>query len=393
MSKYYNNKLFLFFIIFPFFNPTALKYIPALSGIYDIIQVWKLLSILVIIVSYFLRRKVSTVIGLIILFEVASMATSFANGVFYSKIITDALLYVGISMLTEIALYVNFKRFYKMFFANAFWFGVANFVLCLLYPDGLRMATLYTKWENPLYLLTIDNGMIKELIPVLLMAYLGKLCLDNRKEKQKIDLYFYAAQAICLVTLLIVGSATGLIIYTAITISMVCANFKVKWRIPYKVLLAILVAFMVIVVIAGSDLKIVSIIAGAFGREGNFTGRTLLWTLAIDMIQERPFIGYGYTAGSLEVWGGTFSSHNIFLELALQGGIIYLSLFVILIMYALKRNRKATVCYSNTMSVAIFSYLLVGLMETGLTPFLFVFIVLACYPDFNTDAQMKRITF
>lgn len=46
--KINKTNLGLFFLLFPYFNPTGLKYIPALASVYDAIQLWKLCACLYI---------------------------------------------------------------------------------------------------------------------------------------------------------------------------------------------------------------------------------------------------------------------------------------------------------------------------------------------------------
>lgn len=396
LSRLYRNSFFLFGILFPFFNPMSIKYIPSLVPVYDVIQIWKLVATLIIIATYFFRRKVTPIIGMVVVLEAVSIFTSLLNGVFDSRVFTNALLILSMAMVTEIAIEIDFKRFFKVFFGLSFAFALANCLLCIRYPAGMEMATLYTHSRNPLYFLTIDNGMIKELIPVIMLSYFNLLFLSKRKSsvaERNAKISFVAVQLICVLTLFIIGSATAMIIYLLVTALMVVATFVIKWKISYKVILGVLTAFMLIVVVMGSELEIVSIIAGLFGREGDFTGRTLLWSLALDMIEEAPLIGYGYSSGNISVWGGYFSSHNLFLELALQGGIIYLAAFLVIIVYALSRNRKAPMRYSNTVLVAIVAYMVVGLMETGVHHNLFIFVVMACYPNLFIDDSVKKLRY
>lgn len=394
MSKYYNNKFFLFLLIFPFFNPMSFKYIPSLVALYDAVQVWKLVAILVIMVSYCMRKKFSPVVGIVCAYSLLSVIMSLANGVAESKIFTNALLYIGISMLTEIAVNVNFKQFFKVFFAITLFFCAVNVIMCFLYPDGLTMATLYQNKANPLYFLAVDNGMINALLPAVFMAFFESVFLNKRMgsgSKTGRWRTLVVTLLLCWISLSIVRSATGMIVYLAVVTIMLLSTFKVKWRIPYRILIGFLAVFMLLVVIMGTGFDFVTVIAEWFGRESTFTGRTLLWAKAIEMILNRPFMGYGYTEGNIKIWGGSYSTHNLFLEMALQGGLLLLGVFIVLVAYALHRNRKADIPYANTISMAIFSYLMVGLMEITLSPFFFMFLVLACYPDLRTDVPMKKL--
>ncbi len=135
--------------------------------------------------------------------------------------------------------------------------------------------------------------------------------------------------------------------------------------------------FFVSIIVLQSNNFVVSSISGLFGRSATFTGRSLLWRMAIDEIIGRPFLGYGYTAGNINVWGGMFSSHNMFLEILLQGGLFSFLLFIAITWLGIKRNMKSPIWLSNTAFLAIFCMLLKGLMETSIPTFYYVIITIA----------------
>jgi len=81
-------------------------------------------------------------------------------------------------------------------------------------------------------------------------------------------------------------------------------------------------------------------VLGAFGKDLTLTGRTEIWPLAIDKIQERPWLGYGY----FSFWNGLDGesadiiralrwpvpyAHNGFIDLTLYLGLVGLLLFLI----------------------------------------------------------------
>ena len=91
-----------------------------------------------------------------------------------------------------------------------------------------------------------------------------------------------------------------------------------------------------------------TLIANATGEDLTLTGRTIFWALLVRMVQERPWLGYGYKG----FWNGLEGpsriiiqvtkwpvpeAHNGFLETAINVGLIGLGLF--LITYALTMFR------------------------------------------------------
>lgn len=89
-------------------------------------------------------------------------------------------------------------------------------------------------------------------------------------------------------------------------------------------------------------------VLGALGRDLSLTGRRTFWPYVLDMIWERPWLGYGYSAfwlgwegPSSQVWlasGQTSSSaHNAILNLWLQLGVLGVLVFVLSTLWAFLR--------------------------------------------------------
>lgn len=84
-------------------------------------------------------------------------------------------------------------------------------------------------------------------------------------------------------------------------------------------------------------------IFSSFGKDATISGRTLIWPLLINKIQERPWLGYGYHTfwkdgweGQVaDIWRGLIAgfepphAHNGFLEICLDIGFIGLAIFVV----------------------------------------------------------------
>ena len=381
MRKYLDNKLFLVLLILPFFNPTAFKFIPGLTALYQAVQYWKLLAILVIAFIYISNYRFSKIIRAIIVFEAVLLISSLINGVSLTEPFLNALLAIGISMLTEMAIKINFDKFRNTYFTLSLIAIVLNFILCLIYPNGLPAATLYDNKSNPMYLLTIDNGMIKELLPLLVFAYYPYCkgaCRNNSGDNKK--LIFFICCIISLWTLSIVASATGLIVCIFFVLVSLIFMLLPDKKLPVKFILSLMALFMLFVVVIGSNFAVMDTLMGLFGRSGTFTGRTTLWRLAVDKILRKPLLGYGYTSGNIAIWGGFYSSHNLFLEVTIQGGIVLLAAFLYLIRTAFKNLKKSATPYFNIIALGLISYLIVGLMETGIDTFFYVLLIMAFNP-------------
>lgn len=119
-----------------------------------------------------------------------------------------------------------------------------------------------------------------------------------------------------------------------------------RLRVPlyaFSVIIAVLFSVGLSLVFANSDR-----VMGLLGRTSNLTGRTEIWSLVIEFIQQRPILGYGYSAFWLgaspesfvvnRYFGGpVMYSHNGYLEMLLTLGTIGFLLTLLLIGIGINR--------------------------------------------------------
>lgn len=60
-----------------------------------------------------------------------------------------------------------------------------------------------------------------------------------------------------------------------------------------------------------------------------FSGRNIVWEIAFDYINKSPFLGYGAGNTVLLDNGITWSTHNLYVYLLLQGGLIGVTIFIV----------------------------------------------------------------
>ena len=84
---------------------------------------------------------------------------------------------------------------------------------------------------------------------------------------------------------------------------------------------------------------------GFVGRSSSISGRESIWLLAIDLIANSPLLGYGFddNAYAKQISGMVHSTyHNGFLDLAVRGGLLSLSLLLVLLIRWYLRMGKTT---------------------------------------------------
>jgi exopolysaccharide production protein ExoQ len=92
--------------------------------------------------------------------------------------------------------------------------------------------------------------------------------------------------------------------------------------------------------------EILEAVTGALGRDISFTGRTTIWARAVDAFGARPILGWSFD-GHLEVFSKTplryTDYHNGYLDIAVSGGLLAISLFAAMIIRYLTQIRNADV--------------------------------------------------
>jgi O-antigen ligase len=102
---------------------------------------------------------------------------------------------------------------------------------------------------------------------------------------------------------------------------------------------------------------------GKINLEGG-SNRDLFYLKALSLIKESPVIGYGIFK-FVDAAGGGFYSHNIFLDILLQGGIVLLFLFFIFLFFLFFKIRLLLNDLDNIYIINFFFYSFVVLLFTN----------------------------
>lgn len=166
---------------------------------------------------------------------------------------------------------------------------------------------------------------------------LGAVVLSLLSDRREIGIVYKIGIVLCSILILLSTSKSALLVLGGAVLGIWYlrgVRMDVRVLVPY-----VIVGFL----IAGSIAAWVALeytdILQALGRDPTLTGRTVLWSLLIDAIGRRPWLGYGYdafwtgwTGESGAVWQVLQwmapHAHNGYLELCLNLGIVGLSLFL-----------------------------------------------------------------
>jgi O-antigen ligase len=215
----------------------------------------------------------------------------------------------------------------------AWMFGIAvvlSFVFAVALPKYGIMGGLHAgKWRG---IYTHKNVLGKMMVPSIMSFLL--LAIDARKKRWLL----WGGVSLSVLLLLLSTSKTSLVnLITVLAAFGIYGTFR--WR--YHRMLPALITITTV----GIALRLwlsanAEVLLGAMGKDTSLTGRGDLWPLVLNAIGQRPWLGYGFGA----FWNGLQSeasviwyaaswpvpnSHNGFLDLLINLGILGLSVFVI----------------------------------------------------------------
>jgi len=157
----------------------------------------------------------------------------------------------------------------------------------------------------------------------------------------------WTACALSVILLLLSNSMTSLIIFVGLLILLPLYRV-LRWDYTLSI------SFLIVAVLLGGSIALwlwsnQEAVLTALGRDVTMSQRTLLWAAVVDMIQERPWLGYGYGAFWLDAAGmsssiimglnlGSFPyAHNGILDLWLDLGLLGVSAFIVMfLIYSLR---------------------------------------------------------
>ena len=215
--------------------------------------------------------------------------------------------------------------------------AILSLVLVLAFPaSGTHGGGIGTPWKG---IFNYKNSLARVMV-LAAMLYLIT-ALDNRKKR------WVALTGFCLAVALILGSQ-GKTSLASFFILLCLFPIYITVKQNYKLQIFL---YTVLVLVGGaaviwSAFNLETIVVQGLKKEMTFSGRTEVWTLAIERGLERPWLGYGYVGFwtsdySLIVINNTwassddgeakvrFNAHNHFIDLFLQVGGLGFSLYIL----------------------------------------------------------------
>lgn len=321
------------FLLFPFI-PNVFQIFN--SSVYEVFIIWKCIAIVLCIFVLFLKKGLNyrfdnfTVL-LLISFSFLLLSTALHNGnnAKYFGFLVDSL---GICILFQFlfGLYGINEFKYTAIFSRIILY--ANFVLLILFPNGIFIGhtmDLVVRYN----FLGMDNQCASIVIPLgaIMLAY------DFFYKRKKL-LLADALVIVCTLLFLWVATAiVGALVFIALVMLRIFfnKNFNLKEGIICSFILFILVVYFKIYNLMSF------LIVNILGKTLGLSGRVELWDSATKTWLEYPVLGHGIQNSELLVYFTIMKdyrhAHNEYLQLLINGGLIFFVLFFCLLFVVAKK--------------------------------------------------------
>ena len=183
-------------------------------------------------------------------------------------------------------------------------------------------------------------------------VYFSIVTISSLRVSWRVRLFCLVTLAPSVIALVWCRSATSLAsLVGSLTILLGLKFFTRFPPIARTVLLIGLATLSAGIALAGD---VLGLLLRALGKDATLTGRTYLWSEGIDQIQDHPFLGYGYRAWWIEgrpkaeeLWElfyipqkSGFHFHNMYIETAVEIGVVGLFLFIAVIVVTFARYTR-----------------------------------------------------
>lgn len=377
--NFFHSKLLLIFMFLALIKPGCFSEFSTLTWIGNILNYFRVIIFGICLITFFASkmRLDKTIVFPILYYFIIIFVTIINNGPYFN-LVYELLTLMSWIILFKYHMKYNVENFMDSLEFVFFTFITINFITVILFPGGFYINS--SGYSNN-YFLGYDNNFITYILPGLAVTI-----ANSFRKKQKIDTKSIVLLIISLLTIYKVWSATSVFIITLLVIMMIlCKNNKIlkKIKLNKMIIFSIIIFFAIVIFRLQNVFSF--LIEDILKKDLTFTGRTQIWNCYIELIIERPFLGYGFMDFKENIaLTGAGHAHNLILNILFQGGITALLFFSLFLIHAVNKLCKNSNKGAKLLSIIIFVYMIAYIFEvySAATLTLFcVILLLGIYSD------------
>ena len=353
MVKLKKNKISIIDVIL-FFNILSCIGIPCLEHYFSNIKyIYLIINVISFFMLWFKKKNLSAkgfIKYVLIYYSILILSTIINNGDFFQ------LIYEFTTMLLTLILVNSAKKndinkYLNIIFLCLEVLTYLDLLIIIIYPNGLYHITS----SRNFYLFNHVNEAIRYLLPGVCFCMLRSYCNNN-----KLDLRSYLYFIVVGMTLLLTWPATGIVGFGLYLVVFILLIKKEKIANIFSPINSYFVSLFVsyLLIFKGIKNLFFSSVFNFLKRDVTLTGRTVLWNNTVYYIKEKLLLGYGRQSTEFrKKYIGAISSHNNFLDIVFEGGLI---LFMFLIFTIIVISKQLKLCNNKkiviSLSATIFAY-------------------------------------
>lgn len=266
-----------------------------------------------------------------------------------------------------------------------------NLITIILFPHGLYTGTDYS--SN--WFLGFNNIHIRTILPGLALSYMYTYYKNNR-----IDIRTFCFTVATVLTVFLIESSTsevGVIIFLVLLLLFKKINYKGIFKKINLYVFSFIILLLNILILMQSKINFIAyFVENVLHKDMTFTGRNFIWNNAIECIQKKKILGYGFLTENefIQLLKYKLASHphNLLLYIMMIGGILLLLTFAYIILKSAHRLSKCKSDLSYVVLSVICAFLFMGISESlvGTKMFLPMFVLAINISKFNI--RKEKIT-
>lgn len=376
------SRLFLFFLLVPFFIPAYLYSI--IPGLNIFIKLYRLFALIIIVLLYIKYvKKLSNILVAIVFMQFFIIISSYIHNQDYSGAIYLSTQIIFFVLITIIYLKADIQLLIQciliIFLVNLSLNAVSIYIY---YPNGIYLSAT----GSIQYFLGLDNTMIDYIYPMfpLIMIY---------TYNKKID-------TLCILLLLISGYLVfklwvGVLvidyIISFIFYIMLFRNhiaIKIFSTVKFKTMFLIIMGINLLLVVMQNISVFNFIIVDFLGKSSDMSGRFFVYSFFLDIFANNLIIGFGRPYSQQFF---VAHAHNYLLEIGVEGGIFALGLIIFIVLIVGYRvDKSKNMLIKAIMKFSIILFFILTIVSSGRGTVLFYSILTMAYYLDNINFKVRK---
>ncbi|HDR7703262.1 MULTISPECIES: O-antigen ligase family protein [Bacillus] len=341
-----SNRWIAIFLLLPHLN----IYFFNLDHINSFVFAWK--SLIVLVAFWLIFKRINILNLLIVCYMMVVLFSAVINGNLTNGITVTIVIFMSFCIYISYAMKES-----KEFFSGVYY--LFSVIIILNFLTIIMGGVTIDNNGFPVYLLGGKNAITMTVLPAIPITFIYSYIMYK-----KLKVFPLIVIILSIVSIYLSASGTGIVVAIVTTLFLVVNKRYFPSLKNYLLIYVIL--FFSIVVFRLQEFLFGDFIINVLHKDITFTGRTYVWDLIFNTIQDSYFIGFGRGNNIInQHFINLYEAHNGLLEILMYSGIFGISFFIIiLIMVAKNLGRFKNHVISKVLSFSIFAYMIIGLTES-----------------------------